>query len=144
MLEVLSPRAQNPFQLAGTFAGLMDLYERNYINLRRLAPSLPLQPQRLISRVPDALPLHLVICERFAYTSDLILTYEFADKTEPDIHIRMYHDARQAEVIAAHLRHWPDFDKEHCSEIWLRWRANRFLYKWLTYCLHQGHYFSDS
>ena len=148
MLQVLSPQAQNPFELAGTFAGLMDLYERNYIGLRRLAPGLPDQPQRLVSKAPGALLLYLEILERFPYTSDLVLTYVFERdglcKLEPNLHIRMYHDARQAEVTAARLRHWPSFDAEQCSELLARWRANRFLYKWLTYCLHQGHCFEPA
>ena len=145
MLQVSPPRAQNPFELAGTFAGLMDLYERNYIGLRRLVPCWPEAPQELLSTAGGALPLHLEISDRFPFTSDLVLTYVFERegkrKHEPNLHIRVYHDARQAEVTAAHLRHWPSFDTEQCSELWLRWRANRFLYKWLMYCLHQGHRF---
>ena len=145
MVQVLPTRTQNPFELAGTFAGLMDLYERNYIGLRRLAPCLPVAPQLLLSAVPGAMPLHLDVVDRFRFTSDLVLTYVFKREgepiPEPNLHIRVYHDARQAEVTAAHLRHWPTFESEQCSELWARWRANRFLCKWLTYCLYQGHRF---
>lgn len=131
--------------LSGTFAGLMDLYERNYIGLRRLVPRLPSDYTAHRSRVPGGLDLYMQLLKRHRYTSDLRLTY-FFDKLErsraqPDLHVRIYHDARQAEVTSAHLRHWPEFEAEQCTGLRNRWRANRFLWKWLNYCLHQGHRF---
>lgn len=132
-------------ELAGTFAGLMDLYERNYIGLRRLAPRLPQQPMTLHSCVPGSLNLHLRVLERHRYTTDLVLTYLFERDDgwhpEPNLGIRIYHDARQAEVMSAQLRHWPVFTAEQCNALHHRWRVNRFLWKWLNYCLHQGHRF---
>ncbi len=131
--------------LAGTFAGLMDLYERNYIGLRRLIPRLPVDAGSHTSTVSCGLDLHVRLLERHRYTSDLRLTYFFARsdgaQAEPDLLVRIYHDARQAEVMSAHLRHWPEFEAERCTELRSRWRANRFLWKWLNYCLHQGHRF---
>ena len=132
-----------------TFAGLMDLYERNYIGIRRLVPAMPPAQSRWVSRVPDGLGLHLRINERFRYTTELSLTYYFSrhDRAvaEPDLCIRVYHDARLAEVMSAHLRRWPEFvNREGCggkSQLRARWHVNRFLYKWLNYCLHQGHRF---
>lgn len=136
--------------LPETFAGLMDLYERNYIGIRRLIPTVPPTRTRLVSAAPDSLSLHLEIIERFRYTTELSLTYYFPRNTgliaEPDLRIRIYHDARLAEVTAAHLRRWPEFQigEEAASRTHLRarWHVNRFLYKWLNYCLHQGHRFT--
>lgn len=136
--------------LAGTFAGLMDLYERNYINVRRLIPTMPPVQARLQSRLPNTLTLHLEVVERFPYTTELALTYHFFRLgemvAEPDLRIRVYHDARQAEVLTAHLRRWPESVLlDGCdtpgAQLHGRWRVNRFLYKWLSYCLHQGHHF---
>lgn len=131
--------------LSGTFAGLMDLYERNYINLRRLAPTLPPVGVTLVSQVSAGLDLHLQVVERFRYTTELSLTYYFERNQqwvpEPDLRIRIYHDARLAEVMSAHLRHWPAFAEEQHTELRSRWHVNRFLYKWLNYCLYQGHFF---
>lgn len=171
MLQTLSPRQHNPFELAGTFAGLMDLYERNYIGLRHLVPDLRdfhrssmaatvAYPLHFLSTRPNALPLHLSIAEQHRFTSDIVLTYQFVQQfaqgqpsdylREPNLHIRIYHDARQADVLAAQSRRWPRFDVRHqtnlsanaChSALLARWRANRFLFKWLTYTLHQGHRF---
>ena len=147
---VVENRAASSLELAYTFAGLMDLYERNYIGLRRLIPAWPAAGTELTSVMPNSLALHLTVTERFRYTTDLILTYEFKRhseqgrrlKREPNLHVRVYHDARQAEVTAAEHRHWPMFDAEYCTGLEARWRANRFLWKWLNYCLHQGHRFS--
>lgn len=136
--------------LSGTFAGLMDLYERNYIGIRRLIPNMPGIHTALVSQVPDGISLHLDVIERFRYTTELALTYHFYREqglvAEPDLRIRVYHDARQAEVMSAHLRHWPEFKviEEGGNQMQLRsrWHVNRFLYKWLNYCLHQGHSFN--
>lgn len=138
--------------LSGTFAGLMDLYERNYIGIRRLVPGMPEARTSLISHVPEGLSLHLDVIERFRYTTELSLTYHFVRDNdiaaEPGLRIRIYHDARLAEVMAAHLRHWPEFKAadEGGTHLHLRsrWHVNRFLYKWLNYCLHQGHCFNTT
>ena len=138
----------------GSFAALMDLYERNYINLRRLLPVMPPASTACVSRVAGGLDLHLRILERSRYTSDLTLTYQFhqdhgAITAEPKLCIRIYHDARMAEVMAAHLRHRAAFasgfqpsSQADGAHLYDRWRANRFLFKWLAYCLRQGHRFT--
>ena len=135
----------NTHDLAGTFAGLMDLYELNYIGLRRLVPKVPEAGVCLVSQVEHALDLYLTIGDRFRYTTELNLTYRFprgdGRVPEPDLRVRVYHDARQAEVMAVQLRHLPAFDASIQSELYARWHANRFLYKWLNYLLHQGHRF---
>ena len=139
----------------GTFAALMDLYERNYIHIRRLMPTMPPVAAARISQVSGSLDLHLHMIERSRYTSELCLTYQFvhgegATIAEPNLRIRVYHDARLAEVMAAHPRHYAALTADRWSGTGLdsralrdRWRVNRFLFKWLTYCLRQGHHFSD-
>ena len=131
----------------GTFASLMDLYERNYILIRRLAPELPAAGTRQESTAATGLPLHLEVLDRHAYTTDLSLTYQFQKPTgriaEPNLQVRVYHDARVAEVMVAHVRHWPVFthDDIDTRDLYRRWKVNRFLFKWLSYCLYQGHRF---
>ena len=148
-----SPRGLPSPDSPDTFTALMDLYERNYINIRRLLPVIPPARMERVSRTPGGLDLHLYVTERCRYTSELILTYRFGQDdgstiAEPNLWIRVYHDARQAEVMAAHPRHRPIFAIDalahHRPERILlstRWRINRFLYKWLSYCLRQGHHF---
>lgn len=140
----------------GTFSALMDLYERNYINIRRLLPVMPPASISRISQVPGGLDLHLRVVERCRYTSELLLTYQFGrnDGTviaQPNLRIRVYHDARMAEVMAARPRRYPSFSTDIVSNptrtdippLMGRWRINRFLFKWLTYCLRQGHRFTE-
>lgn len=134
----------------GSFAGLMDLYEHNYINLRRLIPQMPPPGSHQRSQAAHSLDLHLHINEQFRYTTELCLTYHFqrdnGPVAEPDLHIRIYHDARLAEVMSARLRHRPlfDTDEDDNSTLYARWHINRFLYKWLHYCLYQGHCFNQN
>lgn len=154
MILLHSPRTrQFDHDLPGSFAALMDLYERNYINLRRLLPVVPPLSVTRVSQVVGALDLHLQVLERNRYTSDLNLTYRLRQdngsiSAEPDLHIRVYHDARMAEVMAARPRHHtvfvtaahPKYEADG-TNLYTRWRINRFLFKWLTYCLRQGHHF---
>ncbi|MBL8259120.1 MAG: DUF1249 domain-containing protein [Candidatus Competibacteraceae bacterium] len=139
----------------GTFPALMDLYECNYINIRRLIPVMPKKPAALVSQIPDGLALHFRLLERFRYTSEMHLTYWFDDGdtgfAEPDLRIRVYHDARMAEVLNGQLRHLPAFDAESLHgqapngvSLYQRWKINRFLFKWLNYCLRQGHRFQQT
>ena len=125
-----------------SFAGLMDLYEYNYLRLRKIVPDLEIADE-MISVTPGHLDLYLSVTERCKYTTMIQLTYRF-DKDDgficqPDMHIKIYHDARNAEVLDR-------LDKKHRrvysgETLQQKWKLNRFLYKWLGYCIHQGHYF---
>ena len=135
---------------AHTFAGLMELYETNYIRLRNLMPELDTMPAVAVSCVPGALDLHLQILERCRFTTTLGLTYHFHEEEgefpAPDIKVRIYHDAQVAEVIACGRRrglHHAEYNRlHHHYPLTEKWRMNRFLYKWLGYCLRQGHRFA--
>lgn len=132
-----------------SFSGLMELYECNYIRLRNLVPDLDALPALVISRIPGVLDLHLHIVERCKFTTTLNLTYHFhdgeGDFPAPDLRVRIYHDAQVGEVIACGrrrgVRH-AEYNRmiNHYS-IDQKWRMNRFLQKWLGYCLIQGHRF---
>ena len=65
---------------AKNFAGLMELYECNYIRLRNLVPDVDVMPDSVISRIPGVLDLHLRVVERNKFTTTLHLTYYFTDK----------------------------------------------------------------
>jgi len=133
-----------------SFAALMEMYEANYIRLRRLCPGLSSLGAQAVSRVNGALDLHAVVLERCRYTTTLVLTYELMGEhgeltADPNLVVRMYHDARQAEVLSrASRRDGGEISIEALhsdSALITKWRLNRFLYKWLGYCLHQGHRF---
>jgi uncharacterized protein YqiB (DUF1249 family) len=129
------------------FVSLMDLYENNYMRLRRLIPKLSTLPDNSISQLQGCLSLHLTVLERTKFTTTLYLTYYFEEAAksvaEPALTIRLYHDAHQAEVLMGHLQHGrKQYDHIPEKAIKIKWKLNRFLYKWLGYCLYLGHGFS--
>jgi len=142
MHPVRAPRARS-------FAGLMDLYESNYMRLRKLIPALGDINGQAVSRANGALNLHMELIERCKYTTTIALTYRFDEgggrKSVPDLRIRVYHDAQLAEVLTCRRRKGCATDQTDCTDETLslarRWESNRFLQKWLGFCLHQGHHF---
>lgn len=142
MLLDLAPVRHGRFANARSFAGLMELYEQNYMRLRNLVPDLAVADE-MISSVPGHQDLFLSITERCRYTTMLRLTYRFDDGGqtvfEPDLHLKVYHDARVVEVQQFQSRSkGPLYLAELIEQ---KWMMNRFLYKWLGYCAYQGHYF---
>jgi len=127
---------------ACSFSGLMDLYEQNYLRLRKIAPDLSVADQ-MISSVAGHMDLYLSVRERCKYTTMLSMTYRFGKPGdyvfEPDLHLKVYHDARVVEVQQFHKRKrgwvFNDYSLQH------KWSMNRFLFKWLGFCVHQGHFF---
>ena len=129
------------------FVSLMDLYENNYLRLRRLIPDLSQLPEHSVSCLPGCLNLHLNILEQTQFTSTVFLTYYFNEEelavAEPAITLRIYHDAHQVEVLTGHLQHGRQrYDHLSKKALKTKWKLNRFLYKWLGYCLYLGHSFS--
>jgi uncharacterized protein YqiB (DUF1249 family) len=130
------------------FVSLMDMYENNYLRLRKLIPELDKLPDYAVSRLPGCLSLHATVLERTDFTTTLLLTYFFEEGeqriAEPALTLRVYHDASQVEVLTGHLKH----GRQHVARIpsktkEIKWQFNRFLYKWLGYCLYLGHSFSN-
>lgn len=131
-----------------SFAGLMTLYESNYRRLTALVAALSHPPDHAISRVAGDLPLYLEALERCRYTSTLRLTYWFEGDAgeawpDPDLVVRVYHDAGLAEVTSCcefhrHriLRPWVTPGGEEIRE---RWARNQMFHKWLEFCLERGH-----
>jgi uncharacterized protein len=133
----------------GSFTALMHLYESNYVRLHWLLDDVGTLSERQCSRVVADLPLYLEVIERRPYTSTLRLTYLFEDDrgpvADPDLMIRVYHDARLAEAMACrrqHLHHaLRNFDTVAGDELNRRWTRNSMLNKWLEYCYDHGHHF---
>ena len=103
-----------------------------------------------ISRVAGDCALHLGVDERRRYTTTLRLTYMFDDAgryrvADPDLQIRVYHDARLAEVQACARWHrhsmLESLRSQLARELGDRWLRNVMLNKWLDYCVERGHRF---
>lgn len=139
-----------------SFYGLMDLYEKNYALLCRLIPDQDKIPIKTESRVDGSPTLYLHIEERCKYTTMLSITYYFKGSegnkiADPDLQVRIYHDARQAEAMSCNktglltgkteqttIKELGDIAR---SMIENKWENNLFLEKWLKYTLAQGHQF---
>jgi len=123
----------------------MELYEKNYMLVRLLAPDLKSLPEkRYVSRPDGLLPLELSAIEHNRYTTTFKLTYLFSTASrhdrEPDLVVRLYHDARTCEVMSGLI---PSMRTEsrRTRDLDNGYRLNRFLHKWVSYCLRQGHSF---
>ncbi|MGE0113931.1 MAG: DUF1249 domain-containing protein [Steroidobacteraceae bacterium] len=127
----------------------MTLYESNYVRLRSLVPALATIAGELTSTVADDCPLHLRIEERGPYTTTFTLTYLFetvaGQVADPDLQVRVYHDARLAEVLSCARWHRHDVLASIKSDLYCqlgdRWLRNVMLNKWLDYCVERGHQF---
>jgi uncharacterized protein len=136
----------------GSFVSLMSLYESNYIRLRWLAPELNDICGAAISQVPGDCALHLTILERSRYTTTFTLTYLFEDATgvvaDPDLQVRVYHDAKLAEVQACARWHrhatLASIRSQLARQLGERWLRNIMLNKWLDYCVERGHRFTQA
>lgn len=133
-----------------SFVSLMTLYESNYIRLRWLVPDITVVQGSLVSTVEGDCPLHLQVEEHTRYTSTCKLTYFFEEadglRADPDLVVRVYHDARLAEVRSCARWHQHEVLQSlrwQCThELGDRWARNIMLNKWLDYCVERGHRFA--
>jgi uncharacterized protein YqiB (DUF1249 family) len=132
----------------GTFTGLMTLYESNYIKLNQLGSTLEWRADAIVSSSPRDSDLYAEIVRREAYTTTLRLTYWFlgADglsAPDPDIVVRIYHDARLVEAVSSREAHshtkLRELARNNNEELDRRWRLNMLLNKWLDYLFEVGH-----
>lgn len=143
-----------------SFAGLMALYENNYLRLQKLlgAPLRLPGEGKIISRVPGDEPLHLEVRERARYTSTIRLTYWFMEEgfkenasciPDPDLMLKVYHDARMVEAWGCGPHHHHHLLRElpvnvtitAPTELKRRWAMNSLLNKWLDYCYQKNHFY---
>lgn len=133
-----------------SLATLMELYEYNYARLVKLIPNIRGIEDAAVSRVPGSPELHLQVRERGPFTTTLCLTYFFAAEdgnsvADPDLQVRVYHDAKLAEAMASRYRPGLGAMPAGCAlklpVLDWKWELNLFLDKWLSYCLAQGHRF---
>jgi len=133
-----------------SFAGLMTLYESNFIRLGWLLPQLPEPGASLVSTATHDMPLHLGVEEVARYTTTLKLTYFFRVGgdfiPDPDLKIRVYHDAGLVEAMACIHKHRHEalvpYSTGSGTELQRRWTRNMMLNKWLEYCADKGHLFA--
>jgi len=148
MTKIISVTSTVPAPRVRSFAALMELYEVNFILLRRLMPAMASLKELHCSQGRGGLPLYVEVLEQDKFTTVLRMFYRLPTEggcfnEVPDIHVRVYHDASVAEAVAGRLRGRDCVamarSGERCLDV--RWRLNRFLYKWLRYLLFRQHHF---
>lgn len=138
--------------LAGkpTVGDLLSLCEENFDLLQRLAPGLRDSQGAQISRSVAGVDLHLEVESQSHYTTIARLTYFFPDAetggetasgADPDVLVRVCHDARQVEVLQLRQTALPRHADYRPPALESKWRINLFFSKWLAYCLEQGYRF---
>ena len=133
-----------------SFGGLMALYESNYLLLKTLMRSADLCVTPALKSVSDNDEiLYLDQESATRYTQILRLTYIFDEEqgmvADPDLRVRVYHDARMTEVLTWAGQHRHQFLQDlHAGadrQLNKCWRKNMVLSKWLNYLLENGHRF---
>ncbi|BCG27333.1 MULTISPECIES: DUF1249 domain-containing protein [Pseudomonas] len=129
--------------------GLQAACEANYARLMRLLPQMrEVQSSRRVAlsqgeRLVGVLALDVV--EACPYTTTLKVRQELSLPwlPSPQLEVRVYHDARMAEVVGAEnarrLRSfypYPNADMHQPDE---KSQLNVFLGEWLSHCLACGH-----
>ena len=152
-MQMLFAKRRHVPGIGANFCDLMELYESNYIALRNLIPDIRGLGSHATSVVWGCLDLEYRLIEHTKYTSTFSLTYSFNENNrsyaEPNLEIRMYHDARLVEVLSAIL-HKHRYRADDVTSIdnlispdnnvlQSKWMLNRFLHKWLAFCLNRGH-----
>jgi len=133
----------------GTFAGLMTLYESNYIKLGFLTSTFEWAADAFVSSSARDNDLYAEIVRREPYTTTIHLTYWFQETggdwlADPDLVLRIYHDARLVEAVRSGDAHRHAKLRElarsgSSAELDRRWRLNMLLNKWLDYLYEVGH-----
>jgi uncharacterized protein YqiB (DUF1249 family) len=133
-----------------SFVSLMTLYESNYIRLGWLVPELRRIKGSITSEVAGEPALELSVVEQCRYTTALHLTYLFGESAgltrEPELEIRVYHDARLAEACGTGVSSSHPRLRKLVAQVAVsrgkRWSCNMLLNKWLEYCVGSGHRFA--
>lgn len=142
-IRLLQPRS---------FTGLMTLYAANHASLRQLLGDLRTLPHTLASNSPTDLQIIFTVCERSRYTTSVRMTYWLSVAgrgcPEPDLDVRIYHDARLVEAVSCRDQPKPvglhAHAVPHRAELLRRWALNVLLRKWLEHCLDHKHRFERS
>ena len=145
--SMVSFKEHNGLFLKPRLKRLQQVQEEIFRQLQLLIPGQVAFHDSFVSRVNGSPLLRMDILERHPYTHFLRLTYQFENGKEPelapDAHIRMYQDARLAEVTSFN----PDQGCRRTAHPWYpqrqlfqrTWRQNLVLDKWLGYLIQQGH-----
>ena len=131
---------------------LMWIFEANYDRLVLLVPQIETIQCGARTSVHDARELVLEVFDRSRYTTTVGLTqYLNIDGRmvpNPHMRIRLYHDAKVAEVVAyqnhANFKHRYPYPNPKMLLRHEKRAVNQFLAEWLTHCVAMGYRFDST
>lgn len=131
---------------AYTVGDTVELYERNYAKLLELIPLLRQLDLKCALTANYEHTLRAELLERGPYSVLLRLRYGVNDPIpwlrDMEMQVRLYHDARVAEVVAyqhhQHFRARYEIPNRGMLGRWEKRQVNVFLGEWLNHCLEAG------
>lgn len=126
--------------------------EANYARIMQLLPDMDSVDRREFGvemRASKPIRIRMDVTERCKYTTMVDVSQLPDDSADqpwqrlPSFSLRIYHDARMAEVVAynRHLRFLPSYEYPN-DQMYQRdekIQLNTFLGEWLSHCLRYGH-----
>ncbi len=120
----------------------MTVYERNFQRLTRIVPELFAASSCAAALPASVKGMNLDVLESHKYTTVLKLSqdlpFSFASAALAAMTVRVYHDARVAEVLSYqnHFRFNPKYEYPNpkMCQVREKQRVNDFLGEWLEYC----------
>jgi len=126
--------------------GMMAECESNYARLLKLLPEKSSRKLAVTYLSGPSVTVLFEVLENFRYTSSVRISQCAASCDWlhlPSMAVRLYHDAKMAEVVdAEHMRQlrgiyaYPNEQMHHADE---KVQRNLYLGEWLRYCLQHGH-----
>lgn len=132
----------------------MAVCEANYARLLKLLPDIDDCQQRdfTIDSAESSLKISLKVTERFKFTTSLLISQHVGGEQaseqiqqliSPQLQVRMYHDARMAEVISllnrAQLKGKYSYPNKEMYQVDEKQQLNDHLAQWLGHCLNHGY-----
>jgi len=126
-------------------AAMPGLYEQNYESLLRLIPNLHDIQHETRLTLNDIEHLSITIREQCRYTTVIDIGHLLNNSLLPDLTmaIRVYHDARMAEVIRyqchSHFKPSYNYPNEEMLQPLEKRQINLFFEDWLKHCITISH-----
>ncbi len=123
-----------------------SVYERNFERLTTLLPGLVTPKNELMLGVGGIRVIKVGVVERHKYTTVIKLLEELplplAGVASPVMVVRVYHDAKVAEVFSyqGHFHFSPKYayPNPRMCQVREKQRVNEFLGEWLDFCILDG------
>ena len=125
------------------FAELMRVYETNYAKLNALLPTQPrVDDVRCYQAASMSYQIHVVEVTKYTTLVNICQSDDVAVFPLPEMSVRLYHDARVAEVCRSEyltrVKARYDYPNDKMAQKDEKAQLNRFLGDWLSFCLKHG------